>query len=181
MRSLFLLATSILIVACSGENENRYAKILKSVESEWETVSQQIVNLEHNIQQEKRDYIGILDTYGMAVPQEIRSKLSEEEMTKLDSLYHELSSYSRVFNRISNQATVMRSSWSDKFVILTEVKQEVEQDKVVNQTEDRILKLQESLNKNTEKISRLSEILKNAKTGYSSITDQLQVALNELE
>ena len=129
----------------------------------WETISKLVDN----------NFIDLINKQGTAVPEDIRSDLSEQETMKMDSLYNELSNYGRVFNRLNNQMITMQKSWEDKSAILYEVQQDVANDAIINQTEDKIQSLQETLTTNQDKLKRMQEILKTANTGSTTVAAQL--------
>ena len=177
MKPIICFFILCLMFSCSQEAESGPMAALKNIESEWESVGKKLFDLSNNIQYERQQFTELANVQGMAVPEEIRSQLSEQEITKMDSLYHELSSYGRVLRRLGNQSITMTSAWEDKSKILGEVQQDVASNKVVNQTEDRIKGLEELLNRNKERIQKMNEMLSSAKGGYREISEELNKEL----
>ncbi len=173
MKLLRIVIIGLSLTGCSNQPANKFVAMFNEIESQWEATGTKIYDFAEDIKAEKEAFIELANSPQVDVSPDIRENLGESQATKLDSLSNELRGYGRIFSRLSNGASVMVNDWEDKSKILHAVKQDIDNNNIMNQTEDNIKLLQETLASNQEKVTRWNDLMETAKEGYLNVAQQL--------
>ncbi len=176
MRQITLIF-GLLIALAACDSVAQFKEPIMNLAANWETATAQVTEFAENLNNQKQQFQSTLS--GMQLSEEMKGKLSEEVMGKVNTLQQQYAGYGETFNNLSNQVEAFVSNWQEKGETLNTLQEGLENGSLPADAQAQIASLKDLVQSAGPTVEEWQGKLEEATQGAGQVAEQYQALIDE--